>query len=318
LQYNVFSEKLAIEYDNIVDLFYSWLYSRLHFFITKYVIDVYHPKKVLDIGCGTGFQSFLYAYSGSSVVGVDISERMIKMAMNKSKTFSNVDNISFFPECFDFVTRYNSLINSKIGQNFNHRKNSTPSFVISDICQLPFPDDYFCHISSCGSVLSLVEHSHSALKELTRVLKPGGTLFIEFENKWNMDRFWTLLDVLLRNKIGYWSSFKEALQPFSSIRQNVSINYPYGEHDNPINTRIKLFINSNLKQEFSILDLRIKKRWTIHSVTNFIPSPILDTNKPSRVLRDLFKILSTLEERIPLSLPGCTAVYFLQKRFIQT
>jgi ubiquinone/menaquinone biosynthesis C-methylase UbiE len=77
-------------------------------------------------------------------------------------------------------------------------------------------------------VHSLIEHSHFALEELTRVLKPGGTLFIEFESKWNMDRFWTLLDILIKNKIGYWSSFKEALQPFFSLRQNVSINYPYG------------------------------------------------------------------------------------------
>lgn len=313
MQYNVFSEKLAIDYDNIIDLFYSWLYSRLHFFITKYVIDVYHPQRVLDIGCGTGFQSFLYAYSGSSVVGVDISECMIKMAMNKCDSLSNIDNIIFFPECFDFVIRYNNLINSVIRQNFNRRKYSAPSFIISDIYQLPFPDEYFCHINSCGSVHSLIEHSHFALEELTRVLKPGGTLFIEFESKWNMDRFWTLLDVLLKNKIGYWSSFKEALQPFFSLRQNVSINYPYGEHDNPVNIKMKLFIDSNLKQEFSILDLRVIKRWTIHSITNLIPSPILDTIKPSIFLKDLFKILSTLEERIPFSLPGCTAVYLLQK-----
>jgi ubiquinone/menaquinone biosynthesis C-methylase UbiE len=313
LIYNVFSEKLAIDYDNIVDLFYSWLYSRLHFFITKYVIHTYHPKKVLDIGCGTGFQSFLYACGGSSVVGIDISQRLIKMAMNKCKSFSNINNITFFPERFDFVTRYNNLINSIITQNFSRRIYSTPSFMISDICQLPFPDDSFCHINSCGSVLSLVEHSHSALEELTRVLKPGGTLFIEFENKWNLDRFWTLVDVLLKNKIGYWTSFKEALQPFSSIKQNTSINYPYGEHDSPTNTRIKLFIDSNLKQEFSALDLRIIKRWTIHSVTNLIPSPILDTSKPNRILRDLFRMLAALEERIPIPLPGCTAAYFLQK-----
>jgi MPBQ/MSBQ methyltransferase len=240
---------------------------------------------------------------------------MIKMAMNKSKSYSDVDRISFFPECFEFVTRYNSLINSIMKQNSTHIRYSTPSFVISDMCELPFPDEYFCHISSCGSVLSLVEHSHSVLKELTRVLKPGGTLFIEFENKWNMDRFWTLLDVLLKNKIGYWSSFKEALQPFILLRQNVSINYPYGEHNNPVYTKIKLFVDRNLKQEFSILDLRVIKRWTIHSITNLIPSPILDTSKPGIFLKGLFKLLSSLEERIPFPLPGCTTIYVLQKNY---
>ena len=121
------------------------------------------------------------------------------------------------------------------------------------------------------------------------------------------------MDVLLKNKIGYWSSFKEALQPFSSIKQNISINYPYGEHDNPTNTKIKLFIDSNLKQEFLALDLGIIKRWSIHSITNLIPSPILDTSKPNRILRYVFRILAAIEERIPLTLPGCTTAYFLQK-----
>ena len=313
MQYNVFNEKLTIDYDNMMDLFYSWLYSRLHFFITKYIIDAYNPQRVLDIGCGTGFQSYLYAHSGSSVIGVDISECMIKMAMNKRESLSNIDNIILFPESFDFVTRYNNFINSVIRQNFKRRKYLAPSFIISDIHQLPFPDQYFCHINSCGSVLSLIEHSHSALKELTRVLKPGGTLFIEVESKWNMDRFWTLLDVLLKNTIGYWSSFQEAYQPFFLLRKNIFINYPYGEHDNPVNIKIKLFTGSNLKQEFSFLNLRVIKRWTIHSVTNLIPSPILDTNKPNVFLKNLFKMLSTFEERIPFSLPGCTAAYFLQK-----
>lgn len=86
MQNNVFNEELS-DYDNIVDLCYSWLYSRLHFFISKHIMKIYDPKRVLDIGCGTGFQSFLYAFGGSFVVGVDVSENMIKSAMNKRKSF---------------------------------------------------------------------------------------------------------------------------------------------------------------------------------------------------------------------------------------
>jgi hypothetical protein len=93
----------------------------------------------------------------------------------------------------------------------------------------------------------------------------------------------------------------------------VLINYPYGEHDNPVNIRIKLFTNDNLKEEFSSLNLRVIKRWTIHSITNLIPSPILDTNQPGAFLKNLFKVLAFLEEKIPVHLPGCSCVYFLQK-----
>ena len=123
------------------------------------------------------------------------------------------------------------------------------------------------------------------------------------------------MDVLLKNKIGYWSSFKEALQPFILLRQNISINYPYGEHKNPVYTKIKLFVDRNLKQEFSILDLRVIKRWTIHSITNLIPSSILDTSKPGIFLMGLFELLSSLEERVPCPLPSCTTIYVLQKNY---
>jgi ubiquinone/menaquinone biosynthesis C-methylase UbiE len=276
-------------------------------------MKIYNPIRVLDIGCGTGFQSFLYAFGGSFVVGIDVSENMIKSAMNKRKSFLMNDKLILFPENFDFVTRYNEKINSAIGKRFNHKKYSSPIFLVCDIHRLPFPDEYFSHVNSCGSVLSLVEHSHLALEELTRVLKPGGTLFIEVESKWNMDWFWTLFDVLLRNKLGYWTSFKEAYQPFSSPSQNISINYPYGEHDNPMNIRIRLFTDNYLRQEFSGLNLKVNKKWTILSITNLIPSPILDTNRPSSFLKNLFGVLSFLEEKFPFSLPGCTSAYFLQK-----
>ena len=312
MQNNVFDEGL-IDYDNVIDLFYSWLFSRLHFLITKYAMNTHAQQKVLDIGCGTGFQSFLYSHYGSSVVGIDISDLMIRQAMNKRKKHLSSNNLILFPECFDFVIRYNNLINSLINQDLMRKKNSNPSFLISDLFHLPFSNDYFSHINCCGSVISLVEDSHLALHELTRVLRPGGTLFIDVEAKWSMDRIWTLFDVLLKNRLGYRSSIRDAYQPFLSLRQNLSIDYPYGEHDNPIDIRIKLFTNSNLKKEFSHLNLRIIKKWTIHSITNLIPSPILDTNQPSALLKNLFKVLSVLEEKIPFYLPGCNAVYFLQK-----
>jgi SAM-dependent methyltransferase len=247
------------------------------------------------------------------VVGTDISENMIKSAMSKRNPKSSNDKLILFPENFDFVIKYNDLINSVISQNFGHKIYSPPTFLVCDVYKLPFPDGYFSHINSCGSVLSLVEHSHLALKELIRVLSPGGTLFVEVESKWNMDRFWTLFDVLLRNKLGYWTTFNDACKPFLSPRQCISISYPYGEHDNPVNIRIKLFTNKCLKDEFSRLNLKVIKRWTILSITNLIPSPILDTNRPSTFLKRLFRVLSFLEEKVPYPLPGCTTAYFLQK-----
>lgn len=224
MQNNVFNEELS-DYDNIVDLCYSWLYSRLHFFISKHIIKIHDPIRVLDIGCGTGFQSYLYAFGGSFVVGIDVSENMIKSAMNKRKSFLMNDKLILFPENFNFVTRYNEIINSAIRQRFNHKKYSSPTFLVCDIYRLPFPDEYFSHVNSCGSVLSLIEHSHLVLEELIRILKPGGTLFIEVESKWNMDRFWTLFDVLLRN-IGHPS--RKLINLFSLRHKIFQLIIPMG------------------------------------------------------------------------------------------
>ena len=42
------------------------------------------PKNILDVGCGTGSHSLLLSRRGYSVTGIDISERMIRLAKNKA------------------------------------------------------------------------------------------------------------------------------------------------------------------------------------------------------------------------------------------
>lgn len=41
-------------------------------------------KKVLDIGCGIGTHSKIFAMKGAKVYGIDISEEMIKIAKSRS------------------------------------------------------------------------------------------------------------------------------------------------------------------------------------------------------------------------------------------
>ncbi len=86
-----------IEYDHIIDLWYSWLYSRLHFLLSKEVIQKFSPKNVLDIGCGTGFQSFLHYIDGSRVIGIDSSVKMIKIAQRKMGSLNQSNRLMLFP-----------------------------------------------------------------------------------------------------------------------------------------------------------------------------------------------------------------------------
>jgi SAM-dependent methyltransferase len=260
------------------------------------------------VDCYIGSNGFVRVDAGSSIWAKHIDRIRVR-----GNIFSARGREGMFSQTFDFVKKYNERTNYLLMNKTIFSEYNEPSFLISDMCNLPFANQTFSHINCCGSVLSLIEDSHSALFEMSRVLKKGGTLFIEVESKWNLDRLWTFIDVLLKNRLGYYSSFKEALDPITSLFDDIRINYPYREPGEPVFIRIKLFDFRTLRNEFSLFQLRIVKRWTIHSVTNFIPSIFLDTDFPSRTLRRLFNILSYIEEKIPFCFPGCSMVYLLKK-----
>jgi SAM-dependent methyltransferase len=98
--------------------------------------------RVLDVGCGSGWATRLlvkYAASGS-VIGIDISDEMIRVARESSQSFSNI------------------------------------TFEVASAEQLPFKDNEFTHAFSMES-LYYYRNIPRALKEIHRVVQPGG-LFV--------------------------------------------------------------------------------------------------------------------------------------------
>ena len=310
---DIFNE-MAGEYDEIRDLWYAWLYSRLHFIIAKDVIKMYSPKTVLDVGCGTGFQSFLHAAAGASVVGIDIAEDLIKVARRKASSFNPNSGIVLFPVYFDFVDRYNKLISDLLIEKVRASKFTPPIFKVADAVNLPFPDNTFDHVNCCGSTLSFVEKHQQALSEIARVLRPGGTFLLEVESRWNIDLFWMLIDCFLKGRLGYQTPIKEALRAiFTPPSEYISVDYPFGDPQNSVYMKIKLFTEGGLNHELSNLGFKVLKRYSIHSMTNLIPSPYLDTNDPPKWLINLFTFYASIEEKIPFYLPGCSLVFLARK-----
>ena len=117
--------------------------------------------RVLDVGCGSGWASRLlagFAINGR-VTGIDISDEMIRLARESSRSF---------PQC---------------------------DFEIASAEQLPFKDNEFTHAFSMES-LYYYRDIPKALKEIHRVLKPGGVFVAVVDLYWENEATHQWIDTL--------------------------------------------------------------------------------------------------------------------------
>lgn len=115
----------------------------------KHAVDLGEIKpnhQVLDVGCGSGISTFLLTEHSNFVVGLDISEEMLKDAKGFSKKM--------------------------------HKKNV--NFVQSDCEHLPFIDNAFNAVV-CMDLLHHVQSMENAVVEMSRVCQLGGRVVaVEF------------------------------------------------------------------------------------------------------------------------------------------
>ena len=137
-------------FDNIAetyDLLNHLLSIRMHLIWRKKAIKKLknNPKKILDIGTGTGdFAISAAKYTNAKIIGVDLSENM--MAIGKKKV-------------------HKKKLNNRI------------LFKKADAEKLPFKDDLF-DVITAGFVIRNFENIEKGLSELYRVLKKNGDLLI--------------------------------------------------------------------------------------------------------------------------------------------
>ncbi len=93
-----------------------------------------HGKKLLDLGCGPGLHAKEYCNRGAEVIGIDISEEMIKIAKEQ------------VPKA---------------------------TFLKANLLELPFKNNHFDIITS-SYVLDHIKDLGFAAKEIFRILKLGG------------------------------------------------------------------------------------------------------------------------------------------------
>jgi 2-polyprenyl-6-hydroxyphenyl methylase/3-demethylubiquinone-9 3-methyltransferase len=109
--------------------------------------DGRRPCQVADIGCGAGTQSLVWAELGHNVHGVDINERLLELARQRAA-----------------------------------EANHEIEFLLGSAVSVPLPDS---SMDVCLAV-ELLEHVadwKSCMSEFTRLLRPGGVLFLSTTNK---------------------------------------------------------------------------------------------------------------------------------------
>ena len=104
-------------------------------------------EKVLDVGCGLGTDTSRFASHGADITGIDISSRAIELAK----------------------------------RNFEWR-GLTGTFDVMDGERMTFPDDVFDFVY-CHTVLHFTQSPQRMIKEIHRVLKPGGRALLMAINR---------------------------------------------------------------------------------------------------------------------------------------
>jgi len=301
------------EYDLIVELSYAWYYSRVHHAIAQRVIRPLRPGRVLDVACGTGLQSYLHRAGGAEVVGVDVSENLLRAAAAKSAAAGGGNGGPLFPVHFDFVADYNRRI-AAVAAASRTETPPPPRFLRADGRRLPFSDRRFDHVNLVGG-LSYMTDRRQALSEIRRVLKPGGTLFLEVEHRWNFEILWRTLHTFFSKGAGDAFSRADIRRLlFTPCRRGVAATFPFNAYERIAPTPCRFFTFREMADLLREAGFDAAGRWGVHTVTNLIPWSRLERRYPSRRLERLFLRLAALEERLPCFKSGIGMMLLARKR----
>lgn len=309
-------DAMAEEYDDITDFWYAWLFSRMHYFLAQFLANIDPKREFVDVGCGTGFQTNLIALFGHDVIGVDIAGQLIHKARRKQpETYLYSD---LFRSPFEFSGAYSRRIRQLAQAAPSHKQQGRVAYCQASATHLPFGSNTRDAVVCCGSTLNFVNDYGAAIREMKRVLRSGGLLILEVENRYNPDLIWALLESLLPINLGFEQDRRTAAKNLTAPRaSHVFIDYPFETQSGIVHMPLRLFSGCKFERELQTSGFRVVQTHAIHSVTNFLPSTVLHTPHPGRILRAAAGALAKCEELLG-ELPiirhlGCSLVYFCTK-----
>jgi MPBQ/MSBQ methyltransferase len=278
---DIYDDASAI-YDTYEGLFFPYLFGWIRDLITRRFIPALPAGAcVLDIGCGSGQQTQEFLAAGCHTAGIDISAGLVRVA------------------------------NGKLG---------TGVCLVSDACSLPFRGGAFDAVSCAGSTINHIPDYSCFFDEIERVLKPGGVVFLESDNKWRPDMFWCLLSTVVGDPLAYREKMDNVIRYF---KRPIGEGYPYEfplhfDGDKVRMLHLRTFTHAELSRELRQRGFEIRAVYGIHAITNLIPSPLMLKDKPGHGTRMAFRALSAIEDRThglwPVNRLGLSIILIAQKK----
>ena len=317
-------DAMADEYDHMDDLWYPWLFAQIHEFIAQNlpVINNRRPK-ALDVGCGTGLQSFLLCRAGFDVTAFDLACKLVEVAVAKIPSQASLPLCAppLFPsKSWNGIDRHNQRMANLLESKRFNRAVKPPFFLSADVNDFNFEENKYDVIVCCGSVLSFIDDYDIIIKKMAGALTENGAIFLEIEQKRNMDLIWPIVDNLAGGKFGYEQRWGEVLRNLFSPRgKSIKIDYPFELQDgNEVVLPMWLFSVNELALLFHKSNLHIKDRMGIHWATNILPSTLLHKDDHGFFTRKVLEKLMLLDGKFGRSWPiwrcGCSVVYYLQSK----
>jgi ubiquinone/menaquinone biosynthesis C-methylase UbiE len=175
-----FWDRFANSYDSFINRVFSKTYDSI---LENLESDLNSTHKVLDIGTGTGIIPFYICSKVSSVVGVDISPEMIRVANQKQEKLS-IRNITFQVQDSYNLTFPDKSFDVVIASNLLHILYE-PDKTLNEVKRVMKDNGFFIAPTLCAG--------ENAGKRITAVI--AGTLFrFMVVNKWSINEFKSMLN----------------------------------------------------------------------------------------------------------------------------
>jgi MPBQ/MSBQ methyltransferase len=247
-------DAMAASYDEL-EPWYEHLYVVLHDLVRTMLARPADAgsRRALDAGCGTGFQTAILLAQGYQTSGLDLSAAMLHVACHR---------------------------------------HPAARFMRGNLETLPCRDSAFDVVVSCGSTLSFLERPSLALREIGRVLRPGGRALVEVEHRWSLDLIWRLLSSAVGDPLRYGVTAAEARAAFAPpLGAGITMAYPQYPS-------LRLFTRAELGGLLADAGLAPVRAWGVHSVTNLIPSTVLHRPRLGPVTAAGYRALRALDRAL--------------------